>query len=215
MTSANLHAVQLDGGENFGADASLLALILVGSLHFKEAAVPCLKPWLMGGWSRHGQRRTTASAVLVRSTTPGHRLVGNHRQPRRRDRLVPDRQHQREFNGAACRTGFGFRERVAGIPIGEALLPYNSAFDIYGCPCSSAIGRLSKNWLLAKLTAFYVETLLLLFWYTILQGLPDLKQAWHLGSIAYLSNRVRKWFLDGSGLTANDPYCRRLRDRAK
>ena len=46
------------------------------------------------------------------------------------------------------------------------------------------IGRLSKNWLLARLTAFYVETLRdmplllqLLFWYTVLQGLPGAEQA--------------------------------------
>ena len=50
------------------------------------------------------------------------------------------------------------------------------------------IGRLSKNWLLSKITAFYVETLRdiplllqLLFWYTILQGLPAPRQALHIG----------------------------------
>ncbi len=58
------------------------------------------------------------------------------------------------------------------------------------------IGRLSKNWLLAKLTAFYVETLRdiplllqLLFWYTFLQGLPAPRQAWHIGTFAFLTNR--------------------------
>ncbi len=51
------------------------------------------------------------------------------------------------------------------------------------------IGRLSRNWLLARLTACYVETLRdiplllqLLFWYTMLQALPGPKQSWHLGS---------------------------------
>jgi general L-amino acid transport system permease protein len=46
------------------------------------------------------------------------------------------------------------------------------------------IARLSKNWLLAKIAAFYVEVirdlpllLQLLFWYTILQGLPGPRQA--------------------------------------
>ena len=46
------------------------------------------------------------------------------------------------------------------------------------------IGRLSSNWLLAKITAFYVETLRdiplllqLLFWYVLLQGLPAPRQA--------------------------------------
>jgi general L-amino acid transport system permease protein len=61
------------------------------------------------------------------------------------------------------------------------------------------IGRLSKNYLLAKLTGFYVETLRdiplllqLLFWYTMLQGLPGPKQAWHLGNVVFLSNRGLK-----------------------
>jgi len=59
------------------------------------------------------------------------------------------------------------------------------------------IGRLSSNWLLGKLTVLYVEALRdipllprqLLFWYTNLQGLPGQRQAWHLGSIAFLSNQ--------------------------
>ena len=116
-------------------------------------------------------------------------------------------------------TGFGFLDRVAGIPIGESLLPYNPAVNTYGralligvlntlqvavigvilatiLGTLIGIGRLSKNWLLAKLTAIYVETLRdlplllqLLFWYTMLQGLPAPKQAFHLGDIAFLSNR--------------------------
>jgi general L-amino acid transport system permease protein len=119
-------------------------------------------------------------------------------------------------------TGFGFLDRVAGIPIGESLLPYNPAVNTYGralligvlntlqiavigvilatiLGTAIGIGRLSKNWLLAKLTAFYVETLRdiplllqLLFWYTVLQGLPGPKQAWHLGNVAFLSNRGMK-----------------------
>jgi general L-amino acid transport system permease protein len=119
-------------------------------------------------------------------------------------------------------TGFGFLDRVAGIPIGESLLPYNPAVNTYGralligvlntlqiavigvilatiLGTAIGIGRLSKNWLLARLTAFYVETLRdiplllqLLFWYTVLQGLPGPKQAWHLGNVAFLSNRGMK-----------------------
>jgi general L-amino acid transport system permease protein len=119
-------------------------------------------------------------------------------------------------------TGFGFLGRTAGIPIGESLIPYNPAVDTYGTALLIGvlntlqvavigiilttilgtligIGRLSKNWLLAKLTAFYVETLRdiplllqLLFWYTILQSLPGPKQAWHLGTFAFLSNRGMK-----------------------
>jgi general L-amino acid transport system permease protein len=119
-------------------------------------------------------------------------------------------------------TGFGFLNRVAGIPIGEALIPYNPAVDTYGTALLIGvlntlkvavigvvlatilgtligIGRLSKNWLLAKITGFYVETLRdvplllqLLFWYTILQTLPGPKQAWRIGDIAFLSNRGMK-----------------------
>ncbi|MDR3533420.1 MAG: amino acid ABC transporter permease [Rhodopila sp.] len=119
-------------------------------------------------------------------------------------------------------TGFGFLDRVAGIPIGESMIPYNPAVNTYGralligvlntlkvavigvvlatiLGTLIGIGRLSKNWLLAKLTAFYVETLRdipillqLLFWYTILQGLPGPKQALHLGHVAFLSNRGMK-----------------------
>ena len=119
-------------------------------------------------------------------------------------------------------TGFGFLDRVAGIPIGESLIPYNPAVNTYGralligvlntlkvavvgvvlatiLGTLIGIGRLSKNWLLSKLTAFYVETLRdiplllqLLFWYTVLQGLPGPKQAWHIGDLAFLSNRGMK-----------------------
>ena len=119
-------------------------------------------------------------------------------------------------------TGFAFLARVAGIPIGESLIPYNPAVNTYGraliigvlntlkvsvvgiilatiLGTLIGIGRLSKNWLLAKLTAFYVETLRdlplllqLLFWYTILQGLPPPRQALHVGSVFYLTNRGMK-----------------------
>jgi general L-amino acid transport system permease protein len=119
-------------------------------------------------------------------------------------------------------TGFGFLGRVAGIPIGESLVSYDPAVDTYGralligvlntlqvaivgivlaTVLGGAIGiaRLSKNWLLARLAACYVETLRdiplllqLLFWYTLLQGLPGPKQAWHVGAVAYLCNRGMK-----------------------
>ncbi len=124
-------------------------------------------------------------------------------------------------------TGFAFLSRVAGIPIGESTIPYNPAVDTYGralvigilntlkvsvvgivlatvLGTVIGIGRLSGNWLLAKLTAFYVETLRdiplllqLLFWYTILQGLPAPRQAWHVGEAFYLTNRgIRMAVLD-------------------
>ena len=116
-------------------------------------------------------------------------------------------------------TGFGFLDRVAGIPIGESLISYNPAEDTYaralwigvlntlkvaviGIVLATilgtliGIGRLSSNWLMAKLTAFYVETirdipllLQLLFWYTMLQGLPPPRQSWRIGDAVFLSNR--------------------------
>jgi general L-amino acid transport system permease protein len=119
-------------------------------------------------------------------------------------------------------TGFGFLNRTAGIPIGESLISYNPAEDTYGralligvlntlkvavigvvlatiLGTLIGIGRLSKNWLMARLTAFYVETirdlpllLQLLFWYTILHGLPAPRDAMHIGGAVYLSNRGLK-----------------------
>ncbi len=119
-------------------------------------------------------------------------------------------------------TGFGFLGRTAGVPIGESLISYNPALDTYGralvigvlntlkvsvigivlatiLGTLIGIGRLSKNWLMARLTAFYVETirdlpllLQLLFWYTILQGLPPPRNAMSIGGAVYLSNRGLK-----------------------
>src|SRR5947207_6521510 len=98
-------------------------------------------------------------------------------------------------------TGFGFLSREAGMPIADALIPYRSS-DTYlrallvgvlntlrvaliGIVLATILGtligiaRLSKNWLLAKLAAVYVETLpdlpllpQFLMRYCVLQGLP-------------------------------------------
>ncbi len=61
------------------------------------------------------------------------------------------------------------------------------------------IGRLSKNWLMARLTAFYVETirdipllLQLFFWYAVLQGLPPPRTAVSIAHTVFLSNRGLK-----------------------
>jgi len=115
-------------------------------------------------------------------------------------------------------TGFGFLGREAGMPIADALIPYQPS-DTYlralivgvlntmrvavlGIVLATifgaliGIGRLSKNWLIAKLAATYVEVLrdlpLLLqifVWYVLLQGLPSSRQALHPVSAIYLSNR--------------------------
>ena len=116
-------------------------------------------------------------------------------------------------------TGFAFLGRVAGIPIGESLITYNPAIDTFGralvigilntlkvavigvvlatiLGTLVGIGRLSSNWLLSKITAFYVETLRdiplllqLLFWYALLESLPPPRQALHIGSAIFLCNR--------------------------
>jgi len=116
-------------------------------------------------------------------------------------------------------TGFDFLGRVAGIPIGESLLPYDPAKDTYGkaliigvlntlrvavigiiistlLGTLIGIGRLSRNWLLAKITAVYVEVmrdipllLHLLFWYSLLQGLPGPRNALRIGDGVFVSNR--------------------------
>ena len=119
-------------------------------------------------------------------------------------------------------TGFAFLGRVAGIPIGESLIPYDPAVDTFGralvigilntlevsvigivlatiLGTLIGIGRLSGNWLLARLTAFYVEVLRdiplllqLLFWYTLAHNLPAPRQALRVGNIIFLSNRGMK-----------------------
>ncbi|MCO6414781.1 amino acid ABC transporter permease [Siccirubricoccus sp. KC 17139] len=118
-------------------------------------------------------------------------------------------------------TGFGFLGREAGLPIAEHVIDY-SPTDTYfrallvgllntlkvaviGIVLATILGtligvaRLSKNWLLAKLAAVYVEVirdlpllLQLLFWYAILQGLPGPRQALHPAAGVFLSNRGLK-----------------------
>ncbi|MFZ4408538.1 MAG: amino acid ABC transporter permease [Paracraurococcus sp.] len=118
-------------------------------------------------------------------------------------------------------TGFGFLGREAGLPIAESLIEY-SPTDTYlraltvgllntlkvavvGIVLATVLGtmvgiaRLSKNWLLAKIAAVYVEVirdlpllLQLLFWYAILQGLPGPRQALNPIEGVFLSNRGLK-----------------------
>ena len=116
-------------------------------------------------------------------------------------------------------TGFGFLSTTAGIPIGEHLIPYDPALNTYGYALVVGvlntlkvalvgivlatvlgtligIARLSKNFLLARLAATYVEVLRdipvllqLLFWYTLLQTLPAPRQAFNPITGFFLSNR--------------------------
>ena len=129
--------------------------------------------------------------------------------------------HNTQQNLAARRiaTGFAFLGRNAGIPIGEHLIDYDSATDTFGRALVIGvlntlkvavvgvvlatvwgtlvgIARLSKNWLLARLAATYVEVLRdiplllqLFFWYGLLQTLPSPKQSFHPLPGVFLSNR--------------------------
>jgi general L-amino acid transport system permease protein len=116
-------------------------------------------------------------------------------------------------------TGFGFLFQPASIPIGETPIAYTPSVSTYGralligvlntirvaavgivlatvLGTAVGIGRLSSNWLLAKITAVYVEfvrdiplLLQLFFWYGLLQGLPAPRHAFHPVAGVFLSNR--------------------------
>ncbi|WP_159994757.1 amino acid ABC transporter permease [Roseomonas sp. 18066] len=133
--------------------------------------------------------------------------------------LVSNTQHNLEVRRIA--TGFGFLSREAGLPVAESVISY-SPTDTYaralmvgvlntlkiaviGVILATLIGtlvgiaRLSKNWLLARIAAVYVEVvrdlpllLQLLFWYAILQGLPGPRQAMNPMDGVFLSNRGLK-----------------------
>ena len=119
-------------------------------------------------------------------------------------------------------TGFGFLGDVAPVPIGEHLIDYVPSVSSYGRALvigilntlkvavvgivlttilGTAIGiaRLSKNWLLSKLAAVYVEVirdipvlLQLLFWYGIVQTLPSVRGALNPIPGVFLSIRGMK-----------------------
>jgi general L-amino acid transport system permease protein len=130
--------------------------------------------------------------------------------------LVDNTRHNLEVRRIA--SGFGFLEREAGLPIAEHLIPY-SPLDTYfrallvgtlntlrvaaiGIVLATLLGtfigiaRLSRNWLLAKLAAVYVEIvrdlpllLQLLLLYTLVQNLPGPRRALRPVDGVYLSNR--------------------------
>jgi general L-amino acid transport system permease protein len=116
-------------------------------------------------------------------------------------------------------TGFAFLARTAGIPIGEALIDYDPSISTYGralfigllntlkvavvgvvlatiLGTLLGVARLSKNWLIARLSAIYVEVirdvpllLQLFFWYTTLGTLPVPRNSFHPLPGVFLSNR--------------------------
>ena len=121
---------------------------------------------------------------------------------------------------AKIASGFGFWNQTAGFDISQTLIEYTAQAGTYGRAfwvgllntlLVAAIGivlativgflvgiaRLSKNFLLAKLSSGYVELirnvpllLQLLFWYNaVLKALPDLRDSWTLPGSIYLNNR--------------------------
>ncbi|WPB85872.1 amino acid ABC transporter permease [Sediminicoccus rosea] len=118
-------------------------------------------------------------------------------------------------------TGWDFLWREAGLPIGESLIEYDPSMSYFralqvgvlntlkvaliGIVLATILGtllgiaRLSKNWMLNKFAAAYVEIvrdlpllLQLLFWYALLQGLPGPRQALNPVDGVFLSNRGLK-----------------------
>jgi len=131
--------------------------------------------------------------------------------------LVSNTMHNLQVRN--IRSGFDFLGREAGFAIGESLIDY-SPTDTYwrailvgllntlyvslaGIVLATLLGvvigvaRLSKNWLIAKLAAVYVEVLRniplliqLFFWYAlIVETLPVPRQAMHPVPGVFLSNR--------------------------
>jgi general L-amino acid transport system permease protein len=116
-------------------------------------------------------------------------------------------------------TGFGFLDQSASIPIGESMLSFTSSVSTYGralligvlntlklavvgvvlatiVGTLAGIARLSPNWLLSRISGFYVETLRnipvllqLFFWAALLQTLPAPRQSFHPLPGVFLSNR--------------------------
>ncbi|MFC0410014.1 amino acid ABC transporter permease [Roseomonas elaeocarpi] len=133
--------------------------------------------------------------------------------------LVGNTMHNLEVRRIA--TGFGFLNREAGLPIGEHLIDYTPTSTYFralligvlntlkvavvGVILATVLGtlvgiaRLSRNWLLGKIAAIYVEVirdipllLQLLFWYTIMQALPAPRQSLNPVTGVFLSNRGLK-----------------------
>ncbi len=116
-------------------------------------------------------------------------------------------------------SGFGFLNGRAGFEVGQSLIPYSSdstygrallvgflntlLIAVTGIITATiigfivGIGRLSKNWLIAKLCTVYVEVfrnipplLVIFFWYSgVLAVLPNARDSLHLPLGSYLNNR--------------------------
>ncbi|WP_417224238.1 amino acid ABC transporter permease [Achromobacter spanius] len=152
--------------------------------------------------------------------------------------LVSNTLHNLSVRNIA--TGFGFLSREAGFAIGETPIDYSPTNDygrailvgllntlrvaVIGIVLATilgtliGIGRLSKNWLVAKITSVYVEVmrnvpllLQLFFWYALItENMPGPRQAHNPLPGVFISNRGLKvpslegnsldWMLAGLGL---------------
>jgi len=121
---------------------------------------------------------------------------------------------------ARIATGFGFWNTTAGFDISQTLIDYSSQSSTYGrafwvgllntllvaglgivgatvLGFVIGIARLSRNWLVAKAAAGYVELirnlpllLQLLFWYNaVLKALPETRDSFVLAGSIFLNNR--------------------------
>ena len=134
--------------------------------------------------------------------------------------LVHNTLHNLSMRNIA--TGFGFLNREAGFAIGESVIAYGPA-DTYGraifvgvlntlrvgllalvaatlLGVLIGVGRLSKNWLVTKITSVYVEVmrnvpllLQLFFWYALItENMPGPRQAHNPLPGVFISNRGLK-----------------------
>jgi general L-amino acid transport system permease protein len=131
--------------------------------------------------------------------------------------LLGNTLHNLESRGIT--TGFGFLDDRAGFGIIQSLVPYSEAssygrtflvgllntllVSALGIGLATLLGfligvaRLSRNWLIARLAAIYIEVfrnipllLQIFFWYfAVLRALPGPRQSLDLGGAVYLNLR--------------------------
>ena len=121
---------------------------------------------------------------------------------------------------ARIASGFGFLDNTAGFDVSQSFIPFSAAASTYGQAfvvgllntlIVAAIGvvlatilgfiigiaRLSKNWVVRKVSMIYVEVvrnlpllLQLLFWYNaVLAPLPNPRESISVGGLFFLNNR--------------------------
>ena len=126
----------------------------------------------------------------------------------------------RNLQAARIASGFGFLDNTAGFDVSQSLIRFSAAGSTYGqafivgllntlvvgvigiffatiLGFLVGIGRLSKNWIVAKVATVYVEVirnlpllLQLLFWYVaVLAALPEPRESIKIGAGFFLSKR--------------------------